>query len=296
MSRHPEWLQVRVRVSPEAARSAKVIAALGVDTVCRSARCPNSYDCLGRGTATFMVLGTTCTRDCRFCAVPAGSPGPVDPGEPDRIAEAAARLGLTHVVVTSVTRDDLGDGGASHFAAVLRAVRRRLAQATTEVLVPDLGGDEGALEALLQSPPDVFGHNVETVPRLYRSVRPGADYERSLALLCEARRRGGMRTKSGLMLGMGETRDEVLAAMTDLRQVNCDLLTVGQYLPPSRAHFAAARFVPPEEFTEVAAVARDLGFAAVAAGPLVRSSYRAAEALAEAGGARSTIQASVLLT
>jgi len=287
VSRHPEWLRVRVRASPEAERSAQVLAALGVDTVCRSAHCPNSYDCLGRGTATFMILGTRCTRDCRFCAVPAGSPSAADPGEPDRIAEAAARLGLTHVVVTSVTRDDLRDGGASHFAAVLRAVRRRLAKATVEVLVPDFGGDEGALEALLPSPPDVFGHNVETVPRLYRTMRPGAGYERSLRLLREAHAWRDVRTKSGLMLGLGETEAEVLQVMAELRQAKCDMLTIGQYLPPSRRHLPIARLVPPEKFAELAAVARDLGFAAVAAGPLVRSSYRAAALLAEAAGSSS---------
>jgi len=284
-SRHPEWLRVRVRPSPAARQCERVLGELGVETVCRSCRCPNTHECWDRGTATFMILGTTCTRACGFCAVSTGAPRPVQPDEPSRVAAACKRLALRHVVVTSVTRDDLPDGGASQFAATAQAVRRELPTATVELLVPDFQGCEESLQKVLASHPDVLGHNVETVPRLYRVVRSRADYRTSLGLLDLARRRDGVRTKGGFMLGLGETPTEVRAVMADLREAGCEILTIGQYLPPSRRHLPVARLVPPEEFAELAAVARDLGFAAVAAGPLVRSSYRAAALLAEAAAA-----------
>ncbi len=225
-----------------------------------------------------MILGTTCTRACGFCAVGAGMPGPVDRGEPSRVAAACAQLELRHVVITSVTRDDLPDGGASQFAATVRAVRRGLPRATQEVLVPDFQGSQEALGTVLAAAPNVLGHNLETVPRLYHIAR-GADYGRSLRLLHSASGQDGLLTKSGLMLGLGETAAEVHAVMADLREAGCQMLTIGQYLPPSRHHPRAARLVPPHEFDELAVRARGMGFVGVAAGPLVRSSFRAGELL-----------------
>ena len=281
----PAWLTRRVRAvcAPEGSdrRSSPVqelLDGLRVNTVCRSAKCPNIAECHGRRTATFMVLGDRCTRDCRFCAVAHGRPAPPEADEPSRVAEAARRLGLEHAVVTSVTRDDLPDGGAEHFAATVRAIRGH-ACARAEVLVPDFQGRAWCVRTVVESGCEVFAHNVETVPRLYETVRPGAGYERSLAVLAQAAHAGGGRlvVKSGLMVGLGEEAREVEAVMRDLLSAGCRMLTLGQYLSPGAAHVPVSEYVTPERFAEYAAFARRMGFAAVAAGPFVRSSYRASE-------------------
>jgi lipoic acid synthetase len=287
VERLPRWL-TKPRPAPHATRKVRrTLEAFRLNTVCDGALCPNRADCLGRGTATFMLLGERCTRDCAFCAVEHGRPEPPDPGEADRVALAAGELALRHVVLTSVTRDDLADGGASQFARCVRSVREQVPEATVEVLVPDFQGSEAAIDAVLDSGPDVFGHNVETVPRLYASARPGADYGRSIAVLSRA---SAARTvgavKSALMLGLGETRDEVEDALDDLRLAGVTIVCLGQYLKPSDRHLAVARFLPPEEFEELRAAAQAKGFAWVTAGPFVRSSYeaeRAAAALGRAG-------------
>lgn len=276
--RLPRWLKRRVPKGNANHVTARLLAELRLETVCDNARCPNRMECYSRRTATFLILGKLCTRGCRFCAVGRGRPEPPDPEEPLRVADAARRLGLRHVVITSVTRDDLPDGGAEHFRQCVLAVRQRT-QASVEVLTPDFGDCPGAVERLLEAGPEVFNHNTETVPRLYRTVRGlGADYRRSLGLLARVKRLNPrMRTKSGLMLGLGETREEVLDTLADLRGEGCDLLTIGQYLQPSDQCLPVQRFVPPEEFAEWAQLARSLGFLQVASGPFVRSSYHAGE-------------------
>jgi lipoic acid synthetase len=257
-----------------------LVRQLGLHTVCESAACPNIGECWNQRTATFMILGNVCTRRCGFCAVLKGPPLPVDYDEPRRVAEAVARLRLRHAVITSVNRDDRKDGGAELFALTIRAIRERVPECRVEVLVPDFQGSHGAVDLVLEARPDVFNHNVETVPRLYRQVRLGARYERSLDILAYARRRcPDLVTKSGLMLGLGETIEEVLSVMRDLAERDVNVLTLGQYLSPSPAHLPVARFVPPEEFAELAEAGRRMGFRRVIAGPLVRSSYHAAEAL-----------------
>jgi len=274
----PSWLWRRHSVESSAAvsRMERLLDDLSLHTVCQEAACPNLPECFGRETATFMIMGDTCTRDCRFCCIQHGRPAALDPDEPERVAEAAVRLGLNHVVVTSVTRDDLSDGGAGHFAATIEALRGRLREATLEVLIPDFGGSCAALQTVLDARPDVLNHNVETVPRLYRRVRPQADYARSLALLAWARDSAPeIVTKSGLMLGLGERVTEVLRVLDDLRRAGCDLLTLGQYLQPTDRQLPVTRYVPPKEFDGYEKRARSKGFAGVAAGPLVRSSYHA---------------------
>jgi lipoic acid synthetase len=251
----------------------KLVDGLGLHTVCESAKCPNLNECWSRKTATFMVLGNNCTRRCFFCSVPKSAPDPVDPDEPRRVAEAARALGLAHVVVTSVDRDDLADKGAGHFVAVIRELRRA-GDFVVEVLTPDFKGrPEGADEVAAEGP-DIFNHNIETVPRLYRTVRPGASYEGSLALLARAKRPGVL-TKSGLMVGLGEEAAEVLDVLRDLRAHGVDIATIGQYLRPSDRELPVARYVPPAEFSEIAAKGRAMGFLGVYAGPFVRSSYNA---------------------
>jgi lipoic acid synthetase len=258
---------------------------LKLNTVCQSAHCPNIAECFSRRTATFLILGNVCTRSCRFCAVRDGQPEPPDPDEPARVSRAVEELGLRHAVVTSVTRDDLPDGGGNQFAQTVRTIRARRDDVTIEVLVPDFRGDPGPIESVVHARPDVFAHNVETVPRLYGSVRPEADYDRSLSVLEIAKSRNPeILTKSGIMVGMGESRDEVVGVMKDLRSVRCDLFTIGQYLSPSKEHYPVVEFVPPSVFERYAAVGRELGFKHVASGPLVRSSYMADAAYSSALG------------
>jgi len=274
--RHPPWLKVRAPGGPGFAETMATVREMGLHTVCQEARCPNIGECWGHRTATFMLLGDTCTRNCGFCAVTHGRPLAVDPAEPLRVASAVARLGLRHVVVTSVNRDDLADGGAAHFAAAARAIKRLLPGCRVEVLVPDFQGNLASVAEVVASPIDVFNHNLETVPRLYRRVRAGARYARSLAVLEAAHReRDGLLTKTGLMLGLGETQEELTSVFRDLRSIGCDILTLGQYLRPSGEHLPVERYVPPEEFTALGAEALALGFRHVEAGPLVRSSYHA---------------------
>jgi lipoic acid synthetase len=274
--RHPPWLKVRAPGGPGFTETMATVRELGLHTVCQEARCPNIGECWGHRVATFMLLGDTCTRNCGFCAVVHGRPPAVDRDEPDRVAAAVGRLGLQHVVVTSVDRDDLPDGGAAHFAATARAIRRLLPACRVEVLVPDFRGRLASVAEVAAAPIDVFNHNLETVPRLYKRARAGAGYERSLAVLEKARsERSGLLTKSGLMLGLGESEDELLCVFRDLRRVGCDVLTLGQYLRPSAEQLPVERYVPPEEFAALRERALALGFRHVEAGPLVRSSYHA---------------------
>jgi len=276
-TRFPPWLKKRLPAPARIEPVVRVLDELGLNTVCSEAHCPNRGECYACGTATFMILGNVCTRGCTFCAVAGGTPLPPDPDEPRRVAEAARRLGLRHVVITSVTRDDLPDGGSGHFAATIRAVHEATG-ATVEVLTPDFRGRRADVDRVLDAAPEVFNHNVETVPRLYAEVRPGADYGRSLRVLeWAARHPSGAVTKSGLMLGLGERQDEVLQVLRELRLARCRLLTLGQYLAPSPEHHPVVDFVSPERFEDYRARALELGFDAVASGPFVRSSYGAAE-------------------
>jgi lipoic acid synthetase len=279
--RRPDWLKVRLRTEGGFRQLRSMVSELKLNTVCTEARCPNIYECWNAGTATFMILGDTCTRRCGFCNVLSGRPAPgVDPEEPRHVAEAVARLGLRHVVITSVDRDDLADGGAGHFRDVIRAVKARLAHCAVEVLTPDFKGRPDALETVLAAGPDVFAHNVETVPRLYRNARPGSKYLGSLDLLARAakardRDRSEMRVKSSLMLGLGEADDEVLEVLRDLRQAGVDVVTLGQYLQPNKQLMPVQRYVTPEQFDDFRRRGIELGFLHVESGPLVRSSYHA---------------------
>ena len=260
----------------EQLKTSSVVGKHGLATVCKEARCPNRSECFGRGTAAFMILGSNCTRDCTFCAVDRSYPDPVDPGEPERLALAVAELGLNYVVVTSVTRDDLPDGGAAHFASTVRAIRARNPETSIELLIPDLAGNWEALAVICDSGPNVINHNVETVCDLYPAVRPSARYERSLELLQRAKElNSNSLTKSGFMLGLGETEDQVLELLRDLRSVGCDALAVGQYLAPSQNHHPVVEYIHPSVFESLGATARDMGFTHVSSGPLVRSSYHA---------------------
>jgi lipoic acid synthetase len=278
--RLPAWLKRPLPAGNGNFFTHDLLRELRLETVCENARCPNRPECYARRTATFMVLGNVCTRPCGFCSVPRGTPLELEDDEPERVAEAAYRLGLQHVVITSVTRDDLPDGGADHFRRCVLAVRARTG-AVVEVLTPDFLGVEGAIDLVLEARPEVYNHNVETVPRLYKKVRGRADYRRSLDLLDYVKRRAPeIMTKSGLMLGLGETTDELLDVLADLGSVGCDTLTLGQYLAPTLKHIPVARYVPPAEFDALAVLARSLGFAHVASGPFVRSSYHADEMVA----------------
>lgn len=280
--RLPPWIRIRYsgRGNQEAVN--RLLNDGNLHTVCQGAQCPNQHECFSRGVATFMILGDTCTRDCRFCAVHAGRPTVVDPDEPRRLVEAVVRLKLRHIVVTSVTRDDLPDGGSRHFAAVIKALRARLPDITVEVLTPDFNGAERDIDVVMEAGPDVFNHNLETVRALQKTIRPAASYECSLAVLTYAARRAGGRTavKSGLMVGLGETDAEVYEAMADLRRAGVELLTIGQYLAPSAAHAPVKRYVTPDQFKEYARYAKDMGFRNAASGPMVRSSYMAEQQLA----------------
>ena len=280
--RLPAWLKRPIPATGGTYFTKDLIGELGLETICESGKCPNRSECWTRRTASFMVLGETCTRPCGFCAVKRGKPEAVADDEPDRLAEACARLGLKHVVITSVTRDDLPDGGADHFRRCIEAVRTRTG-ATVEVLVPDFDGATAAIETVLQGRPEVFNHNLETVARLQQYVRRKSQYAVSLGVLTHAKRFDPTtRTKSGLMLGLGETTGEILDTLADLRAVGCDFLTLGQYLQPTGRHLAVERYLPPEEFDELGALARTMGFLEVASGPFVRSSYHADEMAAHA--------------
>lgn len=279
---HPSWLIRKAPPDPPVAEMEARLRQWRLDTVCESAHCPNLGECFGRGTATFMILGTQCTRGCRFCAVQKAAPQAMDPAEPLRVARAAAALGLKYVVVTSVTRDDLPDGGAAHFSETIQRIRARCPGARIEVLVPDFQGSLAALSNVCEARPHVLNHNVETVAALYPQVRPQANYRRSLSLLEVAATRG-VPTKSGLMLGLGENEGQIRETLRDLKRAGCLYLTLGQYLAPSRDHLPVSRYVAPQEFERWAAVARSMGFRGVASGPLVRSSYRAEEMIEACG-------------
>ncbi len=274
--RLPPWLRVRLPRGPVYAGTMNLLKELRLNTVCQGARCPNQFECFARGTATFMILGANCTRNCAFCNIGLGEAEAVDPGEPGRLAEAAARMGLGHVVVTSVTRDDLPDGGAGHFAAVTRAIRAACPRARIELLIPDFRGDETALRLVLSERPDIINHNVETPPAHYPRIRPQADYRQSLTLLKRVKK-AGLTGKSGFMVGLGETDEEVRGVLSDLAAVDCDIVTIGQYLAPSRRHTPAQRYVHPDMFAEYAAWGRELGIKEVFSSPLARSSYHAGE-------------------
>jgi lipoic acid synthetase len=281
------WLKKRLPKQDTVQEVRALMEGLQLNTVCQSARCPNLNECWSRKAATFMIMGDICTRTCRFCTVPKGKPLALDAAEPDRVAEAAEKLGLRHVVVTSVDRDDVDDQGAEHFAETIRAIRRRLPEAVIEVLTPDFRGESALVDIVSDAEPDIFNHNLETVPRLYKRVRPGAGYERSLELLARIKERNPRQfTKSGLMLGLGEGEDELLEVLRDLRKAGVDILTLGQYLRPSLAQLPVERFIPPAEFDAWDRRGRELGFLAVAAGPFVRSSYNADEVY-QALGTRS---------
>lgn len=291
----PDWFRVSLPRGPVAAGLERRLARTGLATVCREARCPNRGECFGHGTATVMILGEVCTRNCRFCAVRTGHPGGLVPeGEAERVALAVVQAELRYLVLTSVDRDDLEDGGAAHFAQVIEAVRRAGPEVRIEALIPDYR--DGRMDSLLSSPPDVLGHNVEVVRRLTPRVRdPRASYDGSLAVLAQARaKRPGMLTKSSLMVGLGETDEEVIETLSDLRDTGVDIVTIGQYLQPTRRHWPVDRFVPPDRFAAYEEAARKLGFAFVASGPLVRSSYRAAELFAgrrlDEAGPRNPVQ------
>ena len=277
LPRKPAWIRAKAPTHPEVGRLKALLRAHALHTVCEEASCPNLGECFSHGTATFMIMGRLCTRRCPFCDVAHGRPLPLDPDEPENLARALAEMKLKFVVITSVDRDDLRDGGAAHFAACIRAVRRHTPSTSVEILVPDFRGRlDVALEILGTALPDVFNHNLETVPRLYPAARPGADYRHSLELLRRFKERHPeVPTKSGLMVGLGETNEEIMEVMRELRAHGCDLLTIGQYLQPSRHHLPVTRFLTPEEFAQFARTARDMGYRNAASGPMVRSSYHA---------------------
>lgn len=288
--RKPSWIRVRATTGDNATRVKQLLREHALHTVCEEAACPNLNECFSHGTATFMILGDLCTRRCPFCDVAHGRPAPPDANEPAHLAQSIRTLGLRYVVITSVNRDDLRDGGAGHFAACIEAVRAASPATRIEILTPDFRGRVPvALDLLRAQPPDVFNHNLETVPRLYPAVRPGADYRVSLALLREVKALlPAVPTKSGLMLGVGETFEEIVDVLRDLRAHACEMLTLGQYLQPSPAHLPVLRYVPPEEFQCLGAIAAELGFASVASAPMVRSSYHADRQAAQLSGAAGT--------
>ena len=272
----PRWLRRSLPSGPEYEQIRQLLKGRELTTVCQEAKCPNQFECYAKGTATFMILGDRCTRNCRFCAVQHRPAGPPDPAEPEKVAEAVALLDLRYAVITSVTRDDLGDGGAAIFAETILAIRRQRPETLVEVLIPDLQGNWQALETILKAEPQVLNHNIETVPRLYPQVRPQAHYQRSIELFRQVKKISPLKVcKSGIMLGLGETEDELRQVWADLRESGCDILTMGQYLQPSAENLPVQRFVPPEEFDSLQTKALSHGFAGVASGPFVRSSYQA---------------------
>ncbi|TET76946.1 MAG: lipoyl synthase [Dehalococcoidia bacterium] len=276
--RLPAWFKKKAGDPKVLAEMRSLFDELSLHTICENALCPNLGDCFSQRTATFLILGDICTRNCTFCAVKKGVPSPVDEEEPQHLTEAAGELGLRYVVITSVTRDDLPDGGASHFAKTIARLREKDKGIAVEVLIPDFGGSPHSLKMVADAHPDVINHNLETVPRLYPEVRPKADFQRSLMLLEQVKRFDShIVTKSGVMVGLGETKEELLQVMEELRMVNCDLLTIGQYLQPSEQHHPIVRFVPPEEFLEYERIGKEMGFSDVASAPLVRSSFNAAQ-------------------
>ena len=280
MIQKPEWLRIRYNDSPNREAVEKILEDLKLNTVCREANCPNYMECFSHKTATFLVLGTNCTRNCRFCNVGHGKPAPIDPDEPENIALAAKEMGLSYVVITSVSRDDLADGGARHFANVVQAIKNHLPETSAEVLVPDFAGDIKSLKMVTDALPDVVSHNMETVKALYNKVRPQAIYKRSLDLLRNIKELNpDIHSKSGIMVGLGETVEQVCELLDDLREVNCDFLTIGQYLAPSKAHIPVQEYVKPSQFEEYKLIAMKKGFKFAASGPFVRSSYHAGEAL-----------------
>ena len=278
ITRKPEWLKKQFDPVAEAQMTA-LLRALSLNTVCEDANCPNRSECFKSKTATFLILGDVCTRGCRYCAVAKGAPQPLDAEEPQRVAEASRKLGLRHIVVTSVTRDDLPDGGADHFARTIAALRARLPQSTIEVLIPDFQGSMAALKTVIDAKPDIINHNIETVASLYPLVRPQADYARSLELLRRVKA-AGLYTKTGFMVGLGETQQDVLLLIDDLVAAGCDMLTIGQYLQPSKNHLPVVEFITPAQFDDYKEIAMQKGIRFVASGPFVRSSYHAAEAMA----------------
>jgi len=277
--RLPDWLRIKLPTSDTFAQTRSLLDELKLHTVCESAKCPNHWECWGKGTATFMIAGDRCTRACGFCAVSTAKPLPLEADEPLRVAEATRRMRLKHIVITAVARDDLADGGATHFRRTIEAVRRLNPKTVIEVLVPDFQDSDSAIEQVLAADPQIFNHNLETVRRLTPSVRHRATYDRSLSVLKKVKARRGqtIHTKSGLMLGLGETENEIMVAMEDLRAAGCDLLTLGQYLQPTLKHLPVVEFIPPEQFAALGRAALALGFVHVASGPMVRSSYHADE-------------------
>lgn len=277
--RLPEWLRIKLPTTDRFSRTRSLLDDLKLHTVCESAKCPNHWECWSKGTATFMIAGDRCTRACSFCAVSTAKPFPLEADEPQRVAEATRRMGLKHVVITAVARDDLDDGGANHFKRTIEAVRELNPGIIVEVLVPDFNEKDEAINIVIEAAPEIFNHNLETVRRLTPTVRSRAKYDRSLAVLGKVKERCGDRifTKSGLMLGLGESEIELYTAMEDLRQANCDILTLGQYLQPTRNHLPVVEYISPQKFEEHAEVARGMGFTHVASGPMVRSSYHADE-------------------
>jgi lipoic acid synthetase len=289
--RKPDWIRVKAPGSPLYAETRAIVREEGLVTVCEEAGCPNIGECWEKRHATFMIMGDTCTRACAFCNVRTGLPRALDPGEPARVASAVARLGLSHVVVTSVDRDDLADGGAAHFADTIEAIRAAAPKTTIEVLTPDFLRKEGALETIVAARPDVFNHNLETVPAKYLCVRPGARYFHSIRLLQRAKELdASLFTKSGIMVGLGEEQDEVLQVMDDLRTAEVDFLTIGQYLQPTKKHHPVVRFVPPDEFASLADIARVKGFLMVSASPFTRSSHHAGEDFLKLQAARAALR------
>jgi len=287
LQRKPDWIRVKAPNSAGYAATREIVRARKLHTVCEEASCPNIGECWSKKHATMMIMGDTCTRACSFCNVKTGLPGALDGNEPANVASAVAAMGLSHVVITSVDRDDLDDGGAAHFAAVVRAIRAESPATTIEILTPDFLRKKGAAEVVIDSKPDVFNHNLETVPRLYLPIRPGARYFHSLRLLEKVKERDpAMFTKSGIMVGLGETREEVMQVMDDMRVAGIDFMTIGQYLQPTRKHAAVDRFVSPEEFASYEAIARAKGFLMVSASPLTRSSHHAGEDFARLKAAR----------
>jgi lipoic acid synthetase len=278
VARKPAWIRVKAPNSPQYAETRRLMREYGLSTVCEEAACPNIGECWKQKHATFMIMGDTCTRACAFCNVRTGMPGALNPHEPANVAEAVGKLGLSHVVITSVDRDDLPDGGAAHFVAVIEAIRRASPATTIEILTPDFLRKRGAIESVVAARPDVFNHNLETVPRLYPTIRPGARYFASLQLLAKVKEADPARfTKSGLMVGLGETKGEILQVMDDLRAADVDFLTIGQYLQPTPKHATVERFWTPDEFAQLASAARGRGFLMVSASPLTRSSYHAGD-------------------